>query len=136
MKHSYLTALILIAVILAIGADAILSLLGARNDAEIMLGMLEIILRHHGVAARLRIAGELQIFLGDMGRVAAHLHIRTIALEIAGQRIDVLASTVPATLPVFVVLVIGSHLVALSNSRKISVTLLADRHLAWSGQSG
>jgi hypothetical protein len=69
-----------------------------------------------------------------MGRVAAHLHIGPVALEIAGQRIDVLASAVPATLPVLV-LVIGSHLVALSNSRKISVTLLADRHSAWSGQS-
>jgi len=41
----------------------------------------------------------------------------------------VLAATVPAPLAVLVVLVIGSHLVALSNSRKISVTLLADRHL-------
>ncbi|MGK2227479.1 MAG: hypothetical protein ACI9GK_001296 [Devosia sp.] len=118
-----------IAIVLALGPHATLGLLGARNDTEIMLGMLEIILRHHRVTARLGVAGELQIFLGDMGRVAAHLYIRTIALEIAGQRINVLASAVPTALPVFI-LIIGSHLVALSNSRKISVTLLADRHHA------
>ena len=116
--------------IIAVGAHPALGLLGARNNAEIMLGVLEIVLRHHRVATRLRITGQLQIFLCHMGRVAAHLHIRAVALEIARQWIDVLASTVPATLAVLVILVAGSHLVALSNSRKISVTLLADRHRA------
>jgi hypothetical protein len=111
-----------------------LGLLGAGDDTEIVFGMLEIILRHYRIAAGLGIARQLQIFLGDMRGIATHLHVRTVALEIAGQRIDVLAATVPAPLPVLV-LVIGSHLVALSNSRKISVTLLADRHHAWSGQS-
>jgi hypothetical protein len=128
--------IIKVGIILPVGALAALRLLGAGDDAEIVLGMLEIILRHHRIAAGLRIARQLQIFLGDMGGIAAHLHVRTVALEIAGQRIDVFASAVPATLPVLVILIIGSHLVALSNSRKISVTLLADRHLAWSGQSG
>jgi len=127
---------IVIVIVLAFRPLAALGLLGARNDAEIVLGMLEIILRHHRIAARLGVAGELEIFLGDMGRVAANLHIRSIALEIAGQRIDVLASAIPATLPVLVILVVGSHLVALSNSRKISVTLLADRHLPGLANSG
>jgi len=125
---------IVIGIILAFRPLATLRLLGARDDAEIVFGVLEVILRHHRIAARLGIARQLQIFLGDMRGIATHLHVRTVALEITGQRIDVLASTVPAPLPVLI-LVVGSHLVALSNSRKISVTLLADRHRAWSGQS-
>src|SRR5690606_22089667 len=58
----------------------------------------------------LRIAGELQIFLRDMGRVAAHLHIRAVGFEVPAQWVDVLAPAivVPAPLAVLVVLV-GSH---------------------------
>src|SRR6188768_1458960 len=66
-----------------------------------------------------------------MGGVAAHLHVRAVALEVARQRVDVLAPAIAATLPVLVIVIliaVGSHLVALSNSRKISVTHLADRH--------
>src|SRR3712207_8848395 len=33
-------------------------LLGGGDDAEVMLGVLEIVLRRHGIAGRLRIAGE------------------------------------------------------------------------------
>lgn len=118
-----------IVVLLPIGALAVLRLLGARDDAEIMFGVLEIVLRHHRVAARLGVARELEIFLGNMGGIAADLDVRTIALEVARQRIDMLAPAVPAALPVLV-LVVGSHLVALILfSGKISVTLLADRHL-------
>jgi hypothetical protein len=98
-----------IGIVLPIRALAIHRLLRRRHDAEIVLGMLEVVLGHHRVTARLRIARQLEVFLGDMGGIAAHLHVRSIAFEIAGQRIDVLASAVPATLPVFVVLV-GSHL--------------------------
>ena len=108
---------------------AILGSLCGRDNAEIMFGVLEIVLCHHRVAARLRVAGQLEILLGDMGGIAANLHVGTGALEIPRQRINVLAATIATALPVLVILIIGSHLVALSNFRNISVTLLADRLL-------
>lgn len=113
---------------LAITLPALSGLRGS-DDAEVVLGVLKIILCHHRVAARLRVAGQLEIFFGDMGGIAANLHVRTGALEIARQRINVLAATIATALPVLVILIIGSHLVALSNFRNISVTLLADRLL-------
>ncbi len=72
-----------IVVLLPFGSHAVLRLLGAGNDAEIMFGMLQIVFCHHRVTARLSIASQLQIFLRDMGSVAADLYVRAIALEIA-----------------------------------------------------
>ena len=91
------------------------SLLGARNDAEVVLGVLEIVFSHHRVARRLRVASQLQILFCDMGSVAAHLHVGAVALVIARQWVDVLAPAIPVALPVLV-LVVRSHRVALSNS--------------------
>lgn len=90
-------------------------LLGRGDDAEVMLGVLQIVLGHYRIARRLGVAGQLQILFGDMGGVAAHLHVRTIAFVIARQRIDMLASAIPAALPVLVL--VRSHRVALSNSK-------------------
>src|SRR5690606_22917450 len=89
----------------------LLRLLGRRDDAEIMLGVLQVILGHDAVARGLRIAGELQVFLGDMGRVAAHLHVGAVALVIAAQRVAVLAAAivVAPTGAVLVVLLVWSH---------------------------
>jgi hypothetical protein len=75
--------IIVVIVLLPIGAQTALRLLGARNDTEIMFGVLQIVFCHHGVAARLSIAGQLQIFLCNMGGVAPYLYVRAIALEIA-----------------------------------------------------
>src|SRR3954453_6656321 len=55
-------------------------LLGGGDDAEIVLGVLEIVLGRHRIAARLRVAGELAVFLGDMLSRAADLHVRAIGL--------------------------------------------------------
>ena len=90
---------------------AILQLLLRRGDnAEVMLGVLQIVLGKDRIPRGLRIASELQIFFRDVGGVAAHLHVRSIGFEIPAQRIDVLAPAivVPAPLAVLVVLV-GSH---------------------------
>jgi hypothetical protein len=47
---------IVIVIVIPIRTLAILGLLGAGDDAEIVLGMLEIVLRHHRIAARLRVS--------------------------------------------------------------------------------
>jgi hypothetical protein len=86
-----------------------------------VLGVLEIVLRHHRVARSLGITRQLDVFFSDMGGVAAHLHIGSIALEIARERIDVLATAIAAArtvlVAVIVVLLVWSHLIA-SNSEK------------------
>ncbi len=58
------------------------------DDAEVMLGVLEIALRHHPVAAARGIAPELQILLEQLLRGAPHPQVRTAAVEdvIAVQR--------------------------------------------------
>src|SRR5690606_37434231 len=91
---------------------------------EIVLGVLEVIFRHYRVPARLGIARQLQVFLGNVGGIAAHLHVGAIALVAPGKRIDVLAPAVTAPLPVLV-LVVGSHLVVLLTSNRSNV--VADR---------
>ncbi|SFZ85798.1 hypothetical protein SAMN02983003_2968 [Devosia enhydra] len=68
--------------------------LGRRDDAEIMFGVLEIILRHHRVARSLRIARQLHVFFGDVGGIAAQLHVRPVAFEAPVQRIEVLAPAI------------------------------------------
>ena len=65
------------------------------------------VLGKHRVARTLRVARQLQIFLGDVRRVAANLHVWTVGFEVPAQRIDVLAPAivVPAALAVLVILV-------------------------------
>jgi hypothetical protein len=75
-------------------------------DAAVVLGMLQVILGEHRVAGRLRVAGERQIFLGDMRRGAADLHIRAVGFETARKRI--------LALPIPVVVVAASAAILLS----------------------
>ena len=44
-------------------------LLGDGDQAQVMLGVLVVILRRDGIAGRLRVARQLDVFLGDMRRV-------------------------------------------------------------------
>jgi hypothetical protein len=62
-------------------------LLGSRDDAEVMLGVLVVILGRHRVARSLRVAGELQILFRDRRRGATDLHLRAIRLVHPRQRI-------------------------------------------------
>ncbi len=41
-------------------------LLGRRDQAEIMLGVLVVVLGGNGIAGRARVARELDVFFGDM----------------------------------------------------------------------
>src|SRR6185312_11984418 len=48
------------------------------DEPEVMFGMLQIILRRDRISARVGVSRELEIFLGDMMRVAAYFDIRAI----------------------------------------------------------
>jgi hypothetical protein len=51
------------------------------HDAVVVLGMLEIILRHHPIAGGIGVARELEIFLIDVGRRTADFHFWTRRIE-------------------------------------------------------
>jgi hypothetical protein len=64
---------------------ALLTALGKRlrglrsgDKSEVMFGMLQVILRRDRISSRMGVSRELEIFLGDMMRVAAYFHIRAI----------------------------------------------------------
>jgi hypothetical protein len=65
-----------------------------------VLGVLEVVLAGDTVAARLRVASQLNVFLGDMQRGAPDLDVRTIAFEGTGQGIRALTVTAPHPLVV------------------------------------
>ena len=106
--------LVVVVVIAAgVGVDIVARLhLGLRGaqDAEIMFGMLQVVLGHDRVARSLRVARQLHVALGDVSGVAADLHVRAVALEIARQGIDVLASVIASTRTVLVLLVRSHNL--------------------------
>jgi len=68
-----------------------------HDDAAVVLGVLQIILRQHRIAGGLRIASERQIFLGDVRRGAPDLHIRTVGFETARKWILALPIPVAAS---------------------------------------
>ena len=51
------------------------------ENAKIMLGMLEVAFRHDPIPRAGRIASELQVFLEELLRGAAHAQIRAVAVE-------------------------------------------------------
>jgi hypothetical protein len=53
--------------------------LGRCPNAEIVFRKLEIALRHHGIARRLRVASELHVFFGNGLSRAANLHVWPVA---------------------------------------------------------
>jgi hypothetical protein len=73
-----------------------LGLLGGQ-DAEVMLGVLQIVLCHHAIAGRVRVARKLKILLVDMCRRAANLYLRPVRVERA-VRIVTAASTTAAAM--------------------------------------
>ena len=62
-----------------------------------MLGVLEIAFRHHDVAGGLGVAAELQVLVGNGLGGAADLHVRTVALIDAAQRVATAATAAAAT---------------------------------------
>ena len=61
--------------------------LGGGNQPEVMFGMLQIILRRDGISPCVGVSRELEIFLGDMMRVAAYFDIRAVQFVGSRQRI-------------------------------------------------
>src|SRR6185437_10711070 len=51
------------------------------QDAEVVLGVLEIAFRHHSITRGCRIPPELQILLEQLLRRAAHPQVRAVAVE-------------------------------------------------------
>ena len=60
------------------------------DQAEIMFGVLVVVFRRDRVAGTLRVAGELQVFLGNVGGIAPDLQVRSVGLVHARQRILVM----------------------------------------------
>ncbi len=56
----------------------LLSLLSRCDQPEIMLGMLEVAFGHHGIAGRLGIAGELEIFFANVMGCATDFDVWTV----------------------------------------------------------
>src|SRR5262249_46310749 len=73
-------------------------LLHGRDHAEIVLGVLIVVLGRHRIAGRLRVARELNVLLRDVVRGAANLDVRTVRLVDPRQRIVALAVTPPHAL--------------------------------------
>ena len=105
-------AVAIIPVIAVIIIMAVVAFFAARLDdlqnAQIMLGVLVVILRHDPVAGGGGVARELEVFFVDMGSIAPDLHVRPIAFEIAIALI-MIGLTPAAALTLHVVL--GPHLV-------------------------
>jgi hypothetical protein len=91
-------------------------LLSRRDQTEVMLGVLIIILGGDGVAGRPGIARELNVFLGHMRRGAANLDIRSVGLEDTGHRVLAAPVIVAAIVIVVVVVPVAHTLVVLTVS--------------------
>ena len=75
----------IIAVVALVALIAFLHLrLGGCDDAVIVFGVLEIVLRHHPVAGALCVAGKSGVFFRDMLGSTANFHIRTGTVIAAG----------------------------------------------------
>src|SRR5579872_2462505 len=82
----------LLATLLIIGLALAKLLLGCGNQAEIMLGVLIIILGGDGIARTLRVPRQLEIFFRNMGGCSSNLHVRSVGLVHARQWILVMTT--------------------------------------------
>jgi len=78
-----------------------------RDQAEIVLGMLEVIFRRDRIARGLRVARELKILLGDMVGRAADLHVGAVGLIHPRQRVMIAAVII--IIVVVVVIIAPAH---------------------------
>jgi hypothetical protein len=61
--------------------------LGGCNKPEVMFGVLQIIFRRDRISPCVGVSRELEVFLGDMMRVAAYFDVRSIRFVGSSQRI-------------------------------------------------
>src|ERR1700731_1034986 len=78
--------------------------LGSGDQAEIMLGMLVVILGGHRIAGRACVTRQLHVFLGDVGCGAADLDVGSVRFEHPRHR--VLAAPVVIIVIIIIVIVI------------------------------
>ena len=77
----FVVILAIVATIAVVTLEALLHLrLSGRDDAVIVLGVLQVVFRHDAVAGALGVASERRIFLGDMLGRAADLHVGAVRL--------------------------------------------------------
>jgi hypothetical protein len=107
--------------------------LGGRDQPEIMLGVLIVIFRRHGVAGTSRIARQLDVFFRDVGGGAANLDIGSVGLENPSHRVlatpviivVVIVVVVPVTHPLVVVILTVSHVLPSYRSQIVVVIVVA-----------
>ena len=89
--------------------------LHGAHDAEIVLGVLQIVLGQHPVAGRLRVAGELLVLFVDVLGGAAHLDaVGAVGIERPVGVVLRLAASAPAAAAVAVALTL--HALEISHS--------------------
>ena len=69
-----------LALLLKIGLALAELFLGGSDQAEVVLRVLIVVFRGDRVAGTLRVARELKIFFGDVGRRSPDLHVRSVGL--------------------------------------------------------
>ena len=79
--------------LLVIGIALAKLLLRGGDQAEIMFGVLIIIFGGNRISGALRVAGELEIFFGDVRRRSANFYVLPIGLVHSRQRILVMVAT-------------------------------------------
>src|SRR5262249_16179033 len=77
-------------------------LLRCRDQAEIMLRMLQIVLGRNRISRRLGVTRTFHVLLTDVGRRALYFDIRSVRLIDPGERIVTLAVAPPHTLVLLV----------------------------------
>ncbi len=95
--------------------DALLGMrliLGGGNNPEIMLGMLQIILRRHRISRRVGVARQLHVFFRYVGGIAPHPNVRPVTLITAGKGVGTLAIIVATARTL--VLLVWSHKLCVS----------------------
>ena len=109
--HAVVVAVIVVEVDLSgLAPEAILGLLRGGDDAEIVLGVLQVAFRPDRIAGRVRIARQLQVFLADVVGRAPDLHVRPVRLEGSGERVG--------TLAIIVIVVAAAHTFVLTRSHR------------------
>jgi hypothetical protein len=84
--------------------------LSGCDQPEIMLGVLKVILRRDGIAPRMSISRQLEIFLCDVPRGSAYLDVRPMRLVCVSQWVMLAMSAPWATLQPAIL--VGFHLLS------------------------
>ena len=87
-------------------------LLRGGDQAEIMLSVLIIVFRRDRIARRVRVARELDVFLGDMRRRSANLDVGTVRFEHPRHGILVFAMII---IVVVIIVVAAAHALVVLN---------------------